>query len=205
MQRVSRLLGWKKRSEFQKTLILIIIVVGGTLSGFGLFTIAMGTSSPLVVVTSGSMSPTLERGHLLVLQKRAPDNILVGDIIVFNATWNSDPVVHRVVRVEVVDNETRWYTQGDNRVTNPSEDPGYRDYNDIIGVVVSVIPYLGYITLYLHTPLGFASVVVLLLVFLIVPELLIKGKDGDEEQSKDAQIESEQGDDTNQRDRQQDL
>ncbi len=174
MERARQTIAWSKRSDLTKTVVLIVMVVGITLGGFGIFITAMGTSSPLVVVTSGSMSPTLERGHLLILQNRAPENILVGDIIVFEATWNDDPVVHRVVRIETVGEEIHWFTQGDNRDTNPSEDPGYRVYEDIIGVVVFAIPYLGYVTLFLHEPAGLATVVILLLVIIIVPEILPK-------------------------------
>lgn len=204
MERVSRLLGWKKRSDLEKTLILIVIVVGGTLGAFGLFTIAMGTSSPLVVVTSGSMSPTLERGHLLVIQRQAPEDIILGEIIVFNASWHQQaPVVHRVVEVEVVGNETRWYTRGD---ANSIDDQGYRTYDDILGVVVLVIPYVGYITLYLHTPVGFASVVILLLMFLILPEFLVRGdKEDKAEVVNPPDSETEPSDYASQKARQQDL
>ncbi|TFG28219.1 hypothetical protein EU528_11540, partial [Candidatus Thorarchaeota archaeon] len=71
MERARQSLHWDQRSEVAKTLFVIGIIVGVTLGGFGLFTIAMGTSSPLVVVESESMLPTLEVGHLLVLQARA--------------------------------------------------------------------------------------------------------------------------------------
>lgn len=191
MERARQLVGWNRRSDLTKTIVLIAMVIGITLGGFGVFTVAMGTSSPLVVVTSGSMSPTLERGHLLVLQKQAPESILVGDIIVFDATWNDDPVVHRVVRIEVVGDEIHWFTQGDNRVTNPSEDPGYRVYEDIIGVVILAIPYLGNLTLFLHEPAGLATVVVLLLVIIILPELLPKKDEEEETEDEPSQSPSE--------------
>jgi signal peptidase len=183
MERVRQVLGWKKRSELEKTVILIITVVGITLSGFGIFTIAMGTSSPLVVVTSESMTPNLRTGDLLVIQKQAPENIVLGNIIVFYASFNDDPVVHRVVEIEVVGDEIHWYTKGD---ANSGNDLGYRTYDDIIGVVVFVVPYLGYVTLFLHEPLGFATVVVLLIIFLILPEFLVKGDKKEEEAADEA-------------------
>jgi signal peptidase len=184
MERVRQLLGWKKRSDLEKTIILIIAVVGITLSGFGVFTIAMGTSSPLVVVTSESMAPNLRTGYLLVIQRQAPEDIVLGDIIVFSASFNDDPVVHRVVEIEVVGDEIHWYTKGD---ANSGNDPDYRTYDDIIGVVVLAIPYLGYVTLFLHEPAGFATVVVLLIIFLIVPEFLMKGDKKEEaEESSEA-------------------
>ncbi|MCK4567003.1 MAG: signal peptidase I, partial [Candidatus Thorarchaeota archaeon] len=96
MERARETLKWNQRSETTKTLFIIAIIVGVTLGGYGLFTVSMGTSNPLVVVESESMLPTLEVGHLLVLQARAPEQIQVGDIIVFNAGYHTKPIVHRI-------------------------------------------------------------------------------------------------------------
>jgi signal peptidase I len=97
MERAKQSLKWNQRSEVTKTLFVIAIIVGVTLGGYGIFTVAMGTSSPLVVVESESMLPTLEVGHLLVLQHRAPNQIQIGDIIVFHAHYHPKPIVHRVI------------------------------------------------------------------------------------------------------------
>lgn len=149
-----------------------MLIVGVTFAGYGIFTIAMGTSSPLVVVTSESMSPTLERGHLLVLQRQAPEDVHVGDIIVYNADWHSQaPVVHRVIQREYVDEEYRYYTQGDN---NNQADPFYRTYDDIVGVVVAAIPWIGNITLFLQTPGVLPVVVFLLILIMVIPEFIFK-------------------------------
>ncbi len=85
MERARQTLRWRQWPEIAKTGFFVLLIIGGTFGAFGLFTIGMGTSTPLVVVTSGSMSPTLERGHLLVLQRQSPENIEVDDIIVFQA------------------------------------------------------------------------------------------------------------------------
>jgi signal peptidase len=123
------------------------------------------------------MSPTLERGHLLILQSYAPEDIQVGQIIVYNADWHPDaPIVHRVIQITEVGGELHYYTQGD---ANAAPDPYYRTYEDIVGVVVFAIPYIGYITLFLHEPLGFATVIVILFALLIIPEFLVKGDDDD--------------------------
>ncbi|RLI58244.1 MAG: signal peptidase I [Candidatus Thorarchaeota archaeon] len=179
MEKLRDTLGWNTRSDFEKTLIVIVAVVGITIGSFGVFTIAMGTSSPLVVVTSDSMHPTLEVGHLLVLQAHAPEDIHVGDIIVYNADWHPEaPIVHRVIQIEQVGGEYRYYTKGDNNVPR---DRYYRTYEDIVGVVVFAIPYVGYITLFLHEPIGFFTVLAILIVFLFVPEILDRGKEGEDE------------------------
>jgi signal peptidase len=146
-----------------------------TLTGYGVFRFAMGTPSPLVVVTSNSMYPELERGYLLVLQSQAPEDIHVGEIIVYNADWHaSAPVVHRVIQRDYIDGEYRYYTQGDN---NDNPDPYYRTYDDIVGVVIADIPWIGNITLFLQQPGVLPVVIVLLIVLMIIPEFLPKKED----------------------------
>lgn len=181
MERARETLKWNQRSELTKTLFIIAIIVGMTLGGYGLFTVSMGTSNPLVVVESESMLPTLEVGHLLVLQARAPEEIKVGDIIVFNAGYHTKPIVHRIVEIQNVTGELHYYTLGDN---NDLRDPGYRVHEDIIGVVVLAVPYIGHVTLFLHEPYGFAIVAVLFLALLILPEFFMK----DEEDDVDTEI-----------------
>ncbi|MCJ7817989.1 MAG: signal peptidase I [Candidatus Thorarchaeota archaeon] len=173
MERARQTLKWNQRSEVTKTLFVIAIIVGVTLGGYGIFTVAMGTSNPLVVVESESMLPTLEVGHLLVLQARAPEQIQVGDIIVFDASYHTKPIVHRIVEIQNVTGELHYFTQGDN---NNLRDPMYRTYEDIIGVVVLAIPYIGHVTLFLHEPYGFAIVLILFIALLILPEIFMKDK-----------------------------
>ncbi len=189
MERARQTLKWNQRSELTQTLFVIALVVGMTLGGYGLFTVSMGTSNPLVVVESESMLPTLEVGHLLVLQARAPEQIQVGDIIVFDASYHNKPIVHRIIEIQNVTGEFHYYTKGDN---NALSDPGYRVHEDIIGVVVLAVPYIGHVTLFLHEPYGFAIVVVLFLALLILPEFFMKDEDEDEDKEIDKQNTTEQ-------------
>jgi signal peptidase len=177
VERLRQKIKWDERSELVKTIFLLVIVVGGTLGGYGIFMVVMGTTTPLVVVTSGSMVPTLQRGDLLVLQGRAEENIAVGDIIVFTAPGHDAPIVHRVNSIEEVDGEIRYYTKGEN---NNYIDSGYRTYNDIIGVYVLKIPYLGHVSLFLKQPIGTAIALILIVVILIVPEFVCKDEEEEE-------------------------
>ena len=177
MERARKILKWNQRSEIAKTGFVIVIVIGATLGAYGAFTIAMGTSTPLVVVESKSMIPTLDVGYLLVLQSRAPDKIYLNNIIVFNADYHDKPIVHRVKEIQIVDGEYRYFTQGDN---NTLRDPGYRVYADIVGVVIAAIPYVGYVTLFLHQPYGLPIVLVVFIALIFLPEFFFK----DEEKSE---------------------
>jgi signal peptidase I len=56
-------------------------------------------------------------------------------------------IVHRVVRIENINGEVRYYTKGD---FNETEDSGYRTESDIVGLTDLKIAYIGYPTLWLH-------------------------------------------------------
>ncbi len=190
MERMRQKLKWDTRSETFKTVFLLVIVVGGTLGGYGLFMLTMGTSSPLVVVTSGSMEPTYYRGDLLVLQSRAPEDIQLSDVIVFeDKNWETNgPVVHRVVEIGIIDGEYHFTTKGDN---NNSEDPYTRTADEIIGVVVGVIPAIGHISLFLKEPIGMAFMIILFIAILVVPEYVCN-----EEEEEGATEDSDSSDDS---------
>ena len=55
------------------------------------------SSSPIVVVLSGSMEPAFQRGDLLFLWNRGLDT-QVGEIVVYNVKGKDIPIVHRVVK-----------------------------------------------------------------------------------------------------------
>lgn len=59
--------------------------------------VAAASSSPIVVVLSGSMEPAFQRGDLLFLWNRSP-RAEVGEIVVYNVRGKDIPIVHRVVR-----------------------------------------------------------------------------------------------------------
>jgi hypothetical protein len=59
--------------------------------------ITTDSSSPIVVVLSGSMEPAFQRGDLLFLWNRGLDT-KVGEVVVYNVKGKDIPIVHRVVR-----------------------------------------------------------------------------------------------------------
>jgi signal peptidase I len=143
-----------------------VIIV--TLSGYVTFALAMGTTTPLVVVTSGSMETTLYQGDLLAIQSRGEDQIHVDDVIVFWADWHPEtPIVHRVVEI-IEDVGREFITRGDN---NPRNDEGTRTIVDILGVVVGVVPLLGHVSFFLQTNEGKVATVVVIALVLILPEV----------------------------------
>jgi signal peptidase I len=116
----------------------------------------------LNVVVSGSMEPVFYRGDVVVIEKTNflgieeinPSDIKVGDIIIYNATWFPEPVIHRVISIQKgSDGGTYFVTKGDN---NPRADPALVSTSQVQAKVVSlgnqplVIPKIGYITLWIR-------------------------------------------------------
>jgi hypothetical protein len=59
--------------------------------------VATNSSSPIVVVLSGSMEPAFQRGDLLFLWNRGAET-QVGEVVVYNVRGKDIPIVHRVIR-----------------------------------------------------------------------------------------------------------
>ena len=59
-----------------------------------------GNESPMVVVLSGSMEPSMYRGDILVLVKRP--EIGVGDTVVYQIENEKIPIVHRITSIQKV-------------------------------------------------------------------------------------------------------
>ena len=82
--------------------------------------LALWTESPVVVVLSGSMEPSMQRGDVLLLHKNTP--IQNGDIVVYEIAGENIPIVHRVVTKQTnAKGELQFLTKGDN---NPVNDRG---------------------------------------------------------------------------------
>jgi signal peptidase len=114
------------------------------------------------VVVSGSMEPVFYRGDVVVIEKTNflgineinPDDLKIGDIVIYNATWFPEPVIHRIIATGTSANGTPYYvTKGDN---NPVQDPAPVYHDQVVAKVVTlgntpfVIPKVGYITLWIR-------------------------------------------------------
>ena len=104
--------------------------------------VVLSTRSPLMVVVSESMTPTLNVGDIIIVQGR--DAYDVQDIVVYRTLLYQKPIVHRIIDTKENGN---FVTQGDN---NNFPDPGTIapregvSYEDIQGKVVYVVPKLGF-------------------------------------------------------------
>jgi signal peptidase len=141
----------------------------GLLMGFTLQGIIAG-GSPLMVVSSQSMQPALNYGDLILMKGEIVDSVGVGDIIAFNVPSPYDkvaasPTVHRVVEKLSQNGEICFKTKGDG---NADVDEWIVPAGNVVGVYTqNKVPYVGSLVIFLKSPLGLASLtLVLAVVFL---------------------------------------
>ncbi len=108
-------------------------------------------------VLSGSMSPTINAGDVVLISGINPEEIKEQDIITFRE--GETFTTHRVV--EIVNNTFR--TKGD---ANEDPDTKLVKTEQVVGKVVFTIPFLGYFGHFVRTIPGF-------LIFILIPGILI--------------------------------
>jgi len=109
-------------------------------------------------VLSGSMEPQLKVGSLVVTHSVDPETIAVGDIITFHPTTvDENLITHRVVGIGH-NSPIHFETKGD---ANAEPDPFTLPACNLVGKVNFHLPYWGYATEFLKTPLGFLFAVVI--------------------------------------------
>lgn len=125
--------------------------------------LALVLAQHLNVVVSGSMEPEFYRGDIVVVEKANlfglgiqefdPNDVQVGDIVVYNAEWVDEAVIHRVINITEINGSTYFVIKGDN---NNVPDPYYVSPDQITDRVVTwgddplIIPYIGNINLWLR-------------------------------------------------------
>lgn len=100
----------------------------------------------VLVIGSGSMTGTIDKGDAVIFKTYNKKNIIEkGEIIIFNK--DQIKTVHRIINIENINGEIRYYTKGD---ANQTIDSGYVTSDDIIGTTIFKIKYIGYPTLWLR-------------------------------------------------------
>jgi len=155
------------KNPMVRVLILIIILFAATYGGVEVMRLALHTDSPLMVVSSGSMVPVLNVGDIIIVRGVDPQAISVGTIIIFHSPYEYDmPIVHRVVAVVNDGGSLFFQTKGDH---NEIQDGWKVPAENLIGVYVVKIPYIGLISLELRGPLG-VTLIILLVALIIAVE-----------------------------------
>jgi signal peptidase len=127
---------------------LVIIVIG------------LIVAQHMNVVVSESMEPVFYRGDIVVVEKVNflginefdPNTVEVGDIVVYNANWFPNPVIHRVINKTNINGTEYFIIKGDhNKVSDPLPALPSQVTERVvkIGDQPLIIPKIGYITLWL--------------------------------------------------------
>lgn len=152
------------------TTVIVVLVILMAILLVGLRLVGLQTYT----VLSGSMEPTYPVGALLYVREVEPEEVEVGQPITFVLNEALVVATHRVVEIDA--ENQHFYTKGD---ANDAPDASPVHFNNLIGVPVFSIPYLGYISNFIQKPPGLyitiaAGEVFLLLLFL--PELIGGGE-----------------------------
>lgn len=138
-----------------KTLITIGLVVSVTLL---IFPFVLYYGNDLMIVTSDSMTPTLNPNDLLIVQRTSIDKIIVGDIIVFNSHIEDIGIVaHRAIEKFEDDGKIAINTKGDNV---DEADTWIVHKEDLIGKVEGNISYIGVL---LVEPVRYTLVIIIII------------------------------------------
>ena len=98
-----------------------------------------------LIIATESMTGEINKGDAVVYEEYTDQYIKEQDVVVF--LRRESRIVHRVVYMERIDGENRYYTKGD---ANDDMDSGYITDSDIEGVVLFKVPYVGYPSIWLR-------------------------------------------------------
>lgn len=99
------------------------------------------------VIISGSMSPEIEVGDVVLIQRMHPTEIELGDIVIYNA--GNVRITHRVIEIkEDARGLPLFITQGD---ANARPDSSPVEAEQVLGKVINIVPRIGRITIWLRS------------------------------------------------------
>ncbi len=94
----------------------------------------------VLVIATPSMQGTLDVGDAILYEEYDGEGVISEEEIILFSKNGTTTVVHRVVDIEHINGQYRYYTKGD---TNKDPDYGYVTADQITGRVCFRIPYLG--------------------------------------------------------------
>ncbi len=142
------------------TLLTVIAAVLMIMAGLLLLPSLFGFKS--FAVLSGSMTPTIGVGEIVYVRETDSTELEEGDIITYHLS-ESAVVTHRIM--ELHPEEKNVITKGD---ANEAEDATPVPFDKIIGRVAFHVPLLGYVSMYIKTPVGIAALCGVAMVIVIL-------------------------------------
>ena len=90
-----------------------------------------------------SLERGFNKGDILFVLRANPSKLKLGDVIIFNAGQNN-PVIHRIIKIEIIDGKKVFSTIGDNNNGQISFEKSILE-NQLVGkAVFRLVPYAGW-------------------------------------------------------------
>jgi len=113
-----------------------------------------------MIVLSGSMESKIRKGDLIITKNIDPAKLEEKDVIAFRTADNT-VTTHRIIEIKKIDGKLFFVTKGDNNNVN---DKDMVSEDDIEGIYQFRIPKLGNLLMFIQNPLGFAVIMLSLLI-----------------------------------------
>ena len=133
---------WRKRAGHAAGVAIFLLAIGLVMM------ISQGVR-PLIVY-SGSMSPAIPTGSIVLVKPVEAGALDVGDVISVRTQRGGHLVTHRIQAKQLVDGSLVFQTKGD---ANKFPDPQPFIVENAAGKVIFHIPLLGYAVVYASSPL----------------------------------------------------
>ena len=104
MNQFRELIDFKTIKKYIESVVMFAAVIGSALMMWNIAKIITHSESPIVVVLTGSMEPGFSRGDLLLVT-HFPEELKMGDIIVFKNKDQIIPIVHRAMVLQIHPNQ----------------------------------------------------------------------------------------------------
>ena len=141
-------------------IFIILFIFSFMIEGYDYNKVPVLGKYKLMHVLTGSMSPAIEAGDIILTKAVDFKDLKEGDIITFRVGYKT-LITHRIVRVN---NNGSFVTKGD---ANNTEDIDLKiDKTNIIGKYFFKIPRGGYILRFIQSPAG-------LIVFILIPATIL--------------------------------
>jgi len=138
-------------------LVTLILIVGAIFLIFYRPVSLLGDTLYEVVYT-GSMEPTIPVGSVVGIKKVNLESLSVGDVICFKLSQPTS-ITHRIINIT----DDGFVTKGD---ANENPDQWIVKKENVIGKIMFTIPYLGYLSRFVRTSVGF-------ILFIITPATIL--------------------------------
>lgn len=124
---------------------VLTITIGMIITSIIIGLISCQFNYGVLVIGTGSMTGTIDKGDVIVYQKYDNRDIEIDNIIMFEK--ENKKIIHRVIDVVSVNKEVRYFTKGD---ANQDQDEGYITTSNIKGLYKFKIKYIGYPTIWIR-------------------------------------------------------